>query len=260
MIRGIRLVSVERGFDPRDFALVCFGGAGPVHGVRLAQELNMPKLLVPGGPGVTCALGLLMADFRHDYSQTFISPVVSLDPSRLNAAFEAIESRARVQMIAEGFAEGGVQFTRAADMRYGGQGYEIEIGLPNDRFDKNMMQRICVDFGRLHRDNYGYEMSADTVEIVTLRLSVIGSRLKPEFLQEPAGAEDPASAYKSHRRVFMDGKFLDIPIYERGRLASGMRVKAPAIVEQVDSTTVLFPGYALEVDSYRNLIIEQKET
>ena len=258
MIRGIRLVSVEKGFDPRDFTLVCFGGAGPVHGVRLAQELNMPKLLIPGGPGVTCALGLLMADFRHDYSQTFISPLTALDPFRLNAAYEAIESRARQQMIEEGFAVDAIQFTRAADMRYGGQGYEIEIGLPNERYDKTALRRFGDDFGRHHRASYGYEMSADTVEIITLRLTAIGFRLKPEFLQEPATSEDPARAYKSHRRVFMDGAFLEIPIYERGKLKSGMRVRAPAIVEQVNSTTVLFPGYELTVDVYRNLLIERQ--
>ena len=260
MIRGMRLVSVERGFDPRDFALVCFGGAGPVHGVKLAHDLGMRKVLIPFGPGVTCALGLLMADFRHDYSQTFISMVSALEPARLSAAFDELEARATEQMAAEGFASETVVFRRSADMRYAGQGYEIEVELPGGEYDCAMLASFCQSLGRQHRESYGYEMAAETAEIVTLRLTAIGQRVKPEFRQDTVGSSDPASALKGYRRVFMDGVFADIPVYERSKLQSGMCIPSVAIVEQVDSTTVLFPGYDLSVDAYRNLIIERRET
>ena len=258
MIRGIRLVSVEKGFDPRDFALVCFGGAGPVHAVRLAQELNIPTALVPEGPGVTCALGLLMADFRHDYSRTFLALADRLEPARLNEAFRELEARAAAQMQAEGVPADALVFHRAADMRYQGQGYELTVPLPGKDYERADLAATARELGRIHAEGYGYAMAPETAEIVTLRLTVIGRRRKPEFRAEPAGPADAHAALKGRRRVYMDGAWREVPIYERRRLRSGMRVAAPAIIEQFDSTTVLFPGYDLAVDPLRNLLIERK--
>jgi N-methylhydantoinase A len=144
-------------------------------------------------------------------------------------------------------------------MRYAGQGYEIEVELPGGLYDRGMLETFCQSLGRQHRESYGYEMAAKTAEIVTLRLTAIGQRVKPEFRQDKAGSSDPSSALKGYRRVFMDGAFVNIPVYERSKLQSGMRILSAAIVEQVDSTTVLFPGYDLSVDAYRNLIIERRE-
>ncbi len=138
MIRGIRLVSVEKGYDPRELSLVCFGGAGPVHAVRLAQELNIPKIIVPEAAGVNCALGLLMADFRHDYSKTFLHLIKSLEPERLSLEFSTLEKKAFGQMVREGVPGKDIIFFRSADMRYQGQGYELEIPLPI----KNSMKMI----------------------------------------------------------------------------------------------------------------------
>jgi len=258
MIRGIRLVSVERGFDPRDFVLVCFGGAGPVHAVRLAQELNMPTALVPSGPGVTCALGLLMADFRHDYSRTFLARVKTLAPAALSAVFRAMEEIAAAQMLAEGVAQSAIVFHRAADMRYEGQGYELSVPLPNGEYEAADLITLTNELGRIHRDGYGYAMPSEAAEIVTVRLTAIGLRPKPQFRSEPLGAADAQAALKGKRRVYMDGAFHEIRVYERRLLSSGMQIAAPAIVEQFDSTTVLFDGYDLSVDSFKNLIIRRK--
>jgi N-methylhydantoinase A len=258
MIRGIRLVSVERGFDPRDFVLVCFGGAGPVHAVKLAQELNIPTALVPGGPGVTCALGLLMADFRHDYSRTFLALLVRLDPEAVNAAFRELEEQATAQMLSEGVSREATVFHRAADMRYEGQGYELTVPLINKNYQQEDLTAMAGELGRIHREGYGYEMSAAAAEIVTLRLTAIGLRRKPEFRAERPGTDDSQSALKERRRVYMDGGFREVPVYERRRLACGMEVASPAIIEQFDSTTVLFDGYDLAVDSFRNLVIRRK--
>jgi N-methylhydantoinase A len=258
MIRGIRLVTVEKGLDPRDFALVCFGGAGPLHAVKLAQELGIRTILVPGGPGVTCALGLLMADFRHDYSRTFVGRLATLDPGRLQAAFAALEARAWAQMTVDGFTEDSVVLTRAADLRHAGQGYELEVPVPTGDCDRAMLDALAGEFGQRHCAKYGYAMAPETVEIITLRLVAIGVRAKPVFAEQPEGPPDPAPALKSRRRAFMDGAWHDVPVYDRALLACGMRVAAPAIVEQEDSTTALFEGYGLEVDRFGNLVIRER--
>ena len=258
MIRGIRLVSVERGHDPRDFALVCFGGAGPVHAVRLAQELGIPRMIVPEGPGVNCAMGLLMADFRHDYARTFLATVADLEPPALTAAFAELEDRAITQMIAEGVPEADVVCHRSADMRYAGQGYELEVELPRRAFDDDDLAATAATLGRLHEASYGYAMDPAGAEIVSLRLKAIGQRPKPELAKDQAGPPAADDAHTGTRRVFMDGDHRDVAIYDRTRLRCGMTIAAPAIVEQADSTTVLFPGYGITVDPYRNLIISQQ--
>jgi len=255
MIRGIRLVSVERGYDPREFALVCFGGAGPVHAVKLAQELNIPTVVVPPGPGVNCAFGLLMADFRHDYSQTFLHIVSSLDPARLSSEYHALEAKATAQMVEEGVPAKDIVFRRAADLRYRGQGYEIERPLPNKEYGLADLLDICRDFGRAHHDSYGYSLDPETVEVVNLRLTATGLLEKPDVREEIRGGVDPGKALKGTRRVYMDGEFLGVPVYERKQLACGNVIESPAIVEQADSTTVLFKGSRAAVDTYRNLMI-----
>ncbi|MFB3906170.1 MAG: hydantoinase/oxoprolinase family protein [Acidobacteriota bacterium] len=255
MIRGIRMVSVERGYDPREFALVCFGGAGPVHAVKLAQELGIPRILVPESPGVNCALGLLMADFRHDYSQTFLRQLRTLSPGELNEAFRALEEKATEQMLREGIEAQQIVLIRSLDLRYQGQGYELEVPAPNKEYGREDLYALAEDLGKLHEAKYGYQMAARTAEIVNLRLSAIGLLSKPRLAEEEPRGENPEAAKKGSRRVYFEGEFHEVPIYERRRLVCGNRVAGPAIIEQLDSTTVLFPGSSAEVDRRRNLRI-----
>jgi len=260
MIRGIRMVSVERGYDPRDFTMICFGGAGPVHAVRLAQELNIPRLVIPQGPGVICALGLLMADFRHDYSQTFLHSLWTIETSRLISGFRALEKKAIDQMTQERVPEKDILLLRSMDLRYLGQGYELELPIPNRDYNKKDLESFCHEFSQLHRERYGYAMAEDTVEIVNLRLTAIGGLSKPVIEEESPSGKDPKVALKGIRRIYMGGKFKDAAVYERKNLRCGNEIAPPAIIEQLDSTTVLFPGYKAFVDKFRNLIIElQKE-
>jgi N-methylhydantoinase A len=258
MIRGIRMVSVERGYDPRDFTMVCFGGAGPVHAVKLAQELNIPKLIVPEGPGVNCALGLLMADFRHDYSQTFLHLLKTLDPARLTQGFQVLEEKALDQMVHEGVPRKDVRLLRSLDLRYLGQGYELEIQAPNKNFVKKDLEDLAQGLGQVHWEKYGYRMSPDTVQIVNLRLTAIGGLSKPAMKKETPTGSDPKAALKAKRKIYMDGRFIQAPIFERKKLRCGNRIQAPAIIEQLDSTTVVSKGYKAAVDQYRNLVIEKE--
>lgn len=259
MIRGIRLVSVEKGYDPREFSLVCFGGAGPVHAIRLAQELKIPKIIVPEAAGVCCALGLLMADFRHDYSKTFFHPLKGLLPENLVSEFIILEKKATAQMIHERIPEKDIIYFRSADMRYQGQGYELEVPLPMKIYDENDLLDICNEFQYLHNNSYGYKMSPESAELVNIRLTVIGKLSKPEIKTENYAGEDSRMALKGNRKVFMDGSYRMVPIYDRKLLRFGNQIKAPAIVDQVDATTVIFDGRA-SVDQYRNLIVDMKRS
>lgn len=256
MIRGIRMVSVERGYDPRDFTMVVFGGAGPVHAVQLSKELNIPKLIIPENPGVNCALGLLMADFRHDYSQTFLRSVPMLDPTHLTDAFQVLEKKAFEQMIKEGVPPNDILLLRSMDLRYLGQGYELEVSIPSKLYERDDLEFFSNEFHRLHKEKYGYSMNDHTIEIVNLRLTAIGVLSKPIIREEKMGGKDPKHAIKGKRKIYVDGKFIEATIYERKNLRCGNIIEAPAIIEQLDSTTVLFPGYIAYVDKYRNLIVE----
>lgn len=259
MIRGIRLVSVEKGFDPREFALVCFGGAGPVHGVSLAKEMNMETLIIPEAPGVNCALGLLMADFRHDYSKTFLRRLKDLDPASVSAEFAELEQEAREQMIDEGVPEKDIRLVRRGDFRFQGQGFELEIPLSNEKsgetYTETDLASMARAFADYHEEQYGYKMPEETVQVVTLRLTALGLMEKPSIKDEPFGGRDPKEAFKGTRRVYMEGAYRDAKIYDRRKCSHGNIIEAPAIIEQADSTTVLFPGYRGEVDKYRNLVI-----
>ncbi len=260
MVRGIRMVSVERGHDARKFALVCFGGAGPVHAVDLARQMNIKKLIVPEAPGVNCALGLLMADFRHDYSKTYLHGLWNLDPAALSSEYGQMEQSALKQLVEEHVKKDDIIFQRSADLRYEGQGYELELTIPNiEQYSVQDLRAICRDYSSTHKDKYGYAMEDEVVEIVNIRLTAIGLLSKPKLAEEPWAGEDSSAAVKGTRRVYMGGRYREINIYDRQKLRHGNKVCSPAIVEQADSTTVLFEGYDATVDKYRNLIIEQRE-
>ncbi len=254
MIRGIRLVSVERGYDPRDFALVCFGGAGPLHAVKLAQELDIPKVVVPVGPGVTCALGLLMADFRYDYSRTFLARVASLDLVVLNAALREMEAKAMAEMNEEGVAADRVTFKRSLDMRYTGQGYELEVRVPTRDFRESDLAEFCKGLGAAHHDQYGYSLPPEQAEIVNLRVVAVGALPKPD-IPRSAATNGRDLRPRGKRPAYFDGRYIDTDIYERDDLQTGARLAGPCIVEQLDSTTLVLPGCRAEVDEFRNLII-----
>ena len=260
MIKGMRFVSVERGHDPREFALIAFGGGGPVHATALGAELGMPRVIVPIAPGVTSALGLLIADFRHDYSRTFLRAIPALDLTELNRAYAALEAEGIAQMLAEGVSEADVLLTRSADMRYFGQGYELEAAVPGGELGAGQLRNVCARFAAAHRREYGYiKEENDVMELVNLRVAAVGRLPKPEFQPEspsPRAKANPDRARKPTRPVYFSGRFTPTPIYERSLLEVGDTVQGPAVIEQVDSTTLLLPGQRALVDPYANLVVE----
>ena len=257
MMRGIRLVSVERGYDARQFCLFCFGGAGPTHAVRLAHALEISKIVVPASPGVNCALGLLMADFRHDYSRTLLGRLAGLKPELLSSVFRNLEAAAGAQMDAEGVSE-EIVFRRSADVRYAGQGYELNLPLRGGDYAHADLQSMCLAFGDAHTSLYGYALSSSAVELVNVRLAAFGMLAKPRLARQSVSEEDPSSARKGTRQVYLEGEYHAVPIYDRGRLKCGNMILPPAIVEQPDTTTLVLMGYLARVDHYRNLVLTKE--
>jgi len=260
MVKGIRVVSVERGYDPRQFALVCFGGAGPVHGGMLARELDIPKVIIPISPGVNSALGLLMADFRHDYSVTYLQTMADADVSEINEKYAKLESEAINQMIQENVSREAIVIKRSAAMRYLGQGYELEVEIPSERaLIPEDLQRIKNNFHNVHENSYGYRMDKNEVEFVSLKITCVGILPKPTFKKLPLETEEiPDEALKGYREVYMDNEFRRVPIYERRLLLPGNLISGPAIIEQLDSTTVILPDQKAKIDHFRNIIITKK--
>jgi N-methylhydantoinase A len=255
MARALRLVSVRRGHDPREYALLCFGGAGPLHGAALALELEMPQVVIPCYPGVTSALGMLRADVRLDFSRTCLAPINNVSPDRLCEQYAVMEREGTDCLAKEGFDRSRISLVRQADLRYAGQSYEITLPLPAGILSENELEQLRRSFHAAHERAYGWRREEAEVELVTLRLAALG-RL-PMAGGAPAslcsGKPEPAG----FREVYFTNGFVTTPVYRREALAPGFVMKGPAVVEQDDSTTLLHPGMTGRCDGYGNLIIVQ---
>ncbi|OGL01062.1 MAG: hypothetical protein A3E31_02665 [Candidatus Rokubacteria bacterium RIFCSPHIGHO2_12_FULL_73_22] len=250
-----RVVSIERGRDPRDLTLVAFGGSGPVHGCRLARALGIPRVILPAAAGVTAAIGLLAAEVRFDVARTYVRRLDAVDPARLSAMYEEMAAQA-LEVVRESAVAGDVTVARAADARYVGQGYELSVPVPAGRLDAAALARVRAAFDEVYAARYGYASPAEPVEIVTWKLSAIGGSPRIALAKAARGA-GPA-APKARRRAYFPetGGFTETPVYDRYALGAGARLAGPAIVEERESTTVLPPGTAATVDEYANLLVE----
>ncbi len=257
MIRGIRRVSVEKGYDPREFALVPFGGAGPLHGVELAQALNIKEIVVPAYPGIASAFGMLSADVRHDFVQTQISLSQEVDVNHLLLVFKNMEDQALEQLNREGFSGQSVLLIRSADMRYIRQAYELSVPVKGGTLNPQDISAIVESFHRIHEKAYGYARRKEAVEFVNLR--VVGLGKLPDFRlkEKTPHIREPAQPI-GYREVFFQGEALKTPIYPRNQLPRGQAIAGPAIVEQMDSTIVILPKCEGVTDRYGNLLIKTR--
>jgi N-methylhydantoinase A len=257
MAGALRLVSVQRGHDPRDFALVAFGGAGPLHANAVAALMGSFPVIVPPSPGLLNALGDLVADFRNEFAQTLIRVTAEATPEELLEILDGLERRARDWMAEEQIApeRQGVAFV--ADMRYRGQGYEIPVPLDLDEVRASDLARLEERFNARHEQLYGFRMPSTASEIVNLRTVATGDLPKPELPEAEPGGADASAAIVEQGEILFEGERRPTPIYDRGRLAAGHRLTGPAIVTEFDSTTVVLPGYDAEVDRYLNILITE---
>ncbi len=264
MVQAIEINSVRRGYDPRDFALVAFGGGGPLFACDIARELGIPAVVIPTAPGLTSALGLLTTDVAYEQSRTTMQFVSTADLELLAATYSEIEAGLRDQLIADGFKDEDIRLTRFADCRYRGQGYELRSPAPTGAIDQSFLDRLARAFGAEHRRIYNHEYADRDVQIVNAR--VVGTGAIPPLVPRPIeqGVEAPGSAARVSVApvVFeVSGKAqaLDTPRYWRAALKAGNRLDGPAIVDQMDTTTMIPPGFTARVDRFGNLVITQVE-
>jgi len=273
MERAIRTISVERGYDPRDFTLVAFGGAGPLHACELAATLHLPRVLIPPHPGVLSAMGMVLADVVKDYSQTVMLRAEQAEVNTLVRLFAPLYERALADLLVEGFTDDRITLLPALDMRYVGQSFELTVSLTNDggQTPHGLSRSLDADsklttrFHTAHRQRFSYASEDEPVEIVNLRLKAIGQTAKPLFSSQPLGRPDPRAARVGYKQVHFEDRNsaqatrqLTAALYQRERLVPGHVVVGPAILFQLDTTTVLPPGWVASVDGLSNLILETR--
>ncbi|HKY24059.1 MAG TPA: hydantoinase/oxoprolinase family protein [Gaiella sp.] len=257
MAGALRLVSVQRGHDPREFALVAYGGAGPLHANAVAEIMGSFPVVVPPAPGLLCAIGDLVADFRDEFAQTYIRVLGEAEPAEVGSILDALGERATEWLDNEGIPADARSITYTADMRYHRQGYEIPVALDPEEA-KGGLDALEERFNVLHEQLYGFRMPGTACEIVNLRAIGSGAVPKPELPVGTPGGADASGAVSEEHEIVFKGERVPTKIYDRAKLAPGHRFDGPAIVTEFDATTVVLPGYAAEIDVNFNILINPK--
>ncbi|HEY8695581.1 MAG TPA: hydantoinase/oxoprolinase family protein, partial [Chloroflexota bacterium] len=253
---GLRLSLMERGLDLRQFALVAFGGAGPVHAAQVARDLGIPRVIVPPNPGISCAMGLLQTDVKHYYLQSRLAALTGVAVEELDAAYERLEERALAEAREEGFDAASAKLLRQMDLRYPYQGYELTVPCPSGAWTEAGKAGIRRAFDELHQEVYGISAPEEVPDVVNLRVVSVSPvpRLDLPLIQAKGRAED---ALIGRRDVLFQetGGYVLTPVYRRDGLPPGSEIEGPAIVEQLDSTTVILARQRAAVDDRGTLII-----
>src|SRR5579883_204737 len=264
MAKVLRIVSLERGHDPRLFTLVAFGGAGPLHACALAEELAISRIIIPPSPGLFSAWGLLVADHTHTELQSILASATNYNPEHLERLFQRLEAKGRQTLLGANMQEKTSQaepihFRRELALRYAGQSFDLTLPAP-PLLDAGGFRQTLEAFHTLHARVYGYAVPDSQIELVTARVEAVAPLKKPTIQEQPfSGVTPPAEALIGERAVFLEtlGGFSRTPIYQRDTLLVGNLLRGPAIIEQYDATTFLPPGWKTQVDRYTNLIIER---
>ncbi|MFC7157262.1 hydantoinase/oxoprolinase family protein [Halomarina halobia] len=258
MQRALRVVSIERGHDPREFGLVAFGGAGPLHACELARELDVPRVLVPRTAGVLSALGLLTSDVLYDYSTSRVRRLGDVDPAALRETFEEFEAAGRDRLTREALSEDRMRFERSVDLRYLGQSFELAVAVPDGAIDEATLDTVAERFHERHERRYGHAYPEEPIELVTLRLRARGL-VDPVDLggTDVHGTLD--DALRETRDVVFDGESREARVYDQSRLPLECAFDGPAIVEGAESTAVVPPAHRVRVDADGNLVVEVED-
>src|SRR5579875_559567 len=256
MSGAIRALTVKRGLDVREFALVVYGGAGPLHAADLARELHIPWVVVPPDPGTASALGLTMPDVAHDYGRTFLSDLRAADPTEMESAFAELEANGQRDVTTAGSDIQDVVFQRSMDLKYANQTFTLTVEVDEPHFLDSTADAVCEKFHQLHESLYGLRFAEEPIEIVNLRVSVVGKLKALRLGQAMNGARNAGESIKGRRRAFFFGNgFVDCPVHAYERLVPGVVVDGPGIIEQENSTIVVPPAAVAKLDAYHNLII-----
>ncbi len=258
MARAIRVISVQRGHDPRDYTLVAFGGAGPLHAARLAAELDVSRVLVPCNPGILCAMGLLLADLRADFAETRMLELSAVIIEEVEAIVAGLRRRCEAWFVNERIEPNARRVTLSIDMRYAGQNYELSVPLPGGPVTPATIDVLTAGFAAAHQRLYGFVADDEPMQLVTFRAEAVGIVQKAELRSKVDMGPDPGNAEFGRRDVWLHEArgFVSCPLYDRDKLAAGNRINGPAIIEQMDATTLIPPGAIGTVDPYLNLLLE----
>ena len=248
MAEALRIVSIERGHDPREFALIAFGGAGPVHAAALAAELDMPEVIVPPAPGAFSALGLVASDLKRDYSRTLYADVTALDPARVTTMLAEMEGQANEMSAAARIPPERRALRRAADLRYRRQAYELTVPMSDGAVTRASLDAFVAAFHARHHQTYGHANPAEPVQLVNIRLTAIG-RVPPLKLAPSPSDGGEFRASRRREAYFPQSGFVPCAVYWRDGLTVGESLVGPTIVEAMDSTIVVPPGWIATVDA-----------
>lgn len=255
MVNAIKLVSVRRGYDPRDFVLVAFGGGGPIFASAIAKELGLRKVMIPRVPGVFSAWGMLMTDLRHDFVRTKVTPLNDSSIGELRGMLNEMSKSARKQLEEEGIRKGDERFEGVFDIRYLGQEHTVPTPVPLDGTDREVLETASKQFAKLHQKQYTFVLQ-DPLEVVNIRLTAFGRVVKPKIV---AWKQSKKKSAKKQRSAFVDDTgFSKVRVYRRDELKRGVKIVGPAIVEEPTSTTVAQKGERIGVDRLGNLVVEVK--
>ena len=254
MADEIRLVSIRRGYDPREFAIVALGGAGPVHAGALAKMQEIPKVIVPERPGVQSAFGLHLADVEYEQAMTLIMRLDELDFKKLNQLLVDLDKSAEAEMKKDDISFNRVKISRFADLRYLGQSFELEVPIP-EKMDEHNIGQVEAEFAKINERIYGHVKSGVPIEFTNFRTVYAYDMPKPQRSSGGKSTSDHKGA-KNTRNAYFNDRYVSTPIYERIDLPIGFAMDGPAIVEQSDTTTVIYPGQKFSVDQFDNIIIE----
>jgi N-methylhydantoinase A len=262
MASAIREISVQRGYDPRDFLLVCAGGAGPVHAALIAAELEIPEILIPKESSIFCAAGMLLSDLKHDFVRSYHAGFSGgvMDRDRFLGLVRELEGEGNAVLGAEGISPKGRRFRFSLDLRYVGQYHEVTVDVEVEDLRAVNLDRIRSGFHREHNRLYGYDLEKEgtEVELVNLRMSAVGLTEKPTFREEPVRGEDPTDCLKNRRLVFLpdQGDYREVAVYDGNRMGRGHRLKGPAVIEQVNTTIFVPAGWSLACDPFGSYVLQ----
>jgi N-methylhydantoinase A len=256
MFGALRLVSVQQGYDPREFALMAFGGAGPLHGNALGELMGSYPVIVPPAPGLLCALGDLSADYRDEFARTYIRTVDKVEHAEMVGILRELGQEAKAMLAHEQIPADRQDVRYFVDVRYYRQGYEMPIAVGEDEFESDLVAGLVRQFNEEHERAYGFQLDS-TVEVVNLRAVGIGRVTKIALPEGELGGSDASAARVGEQHIYRNGEWLPAALYERAKLMPGMTVEGPAIVTELDSTTVVLPHHTATVDRFYNLLINR---
>jgi N-methylhydantoinase A len=262
MVGAMRVVTVQRGYDPRDFTLVVFGGTGAIFAVRLAQELHIPRIVIPMAPGCFSALGLITSDASYDVFRSYVVRTTKADPLKIQSIYDDMKEEAVSKIRELGFKKSEIELKYKIAMRYEGQAHEVTIEvspeLAGKKLTRQTLEKYEKAFHEKHRYLYGHSNPEAPCEFFTLSITAVGPIPKAQPPVIATGSSNPIQAFKKKRKVFWreSNGYVDTPTYERSLLKAGNIVIGPAIIEQMDTTTVIPPDQEANIDKYGNIIID----